>query len=336
MSSPLRPVEQLSRFLTRLAAVIAVLVTFLPPLSYLAYAWQEADNGLEHHSELQATIVTRFVTRNPGVWHYTRERLMEGLVGFAMPDQRTMVIDNARRTIGEFGPAPLKAPVFAREAPFHEFGVPAGVVRTETSMADNLKTAGLILVLSGALGVLVFVPLRRVPLAALADSVRRLEESEERFRRLTELSADWYWAQDTEHRFTFVSSGAKRSGFDVTAPIGRTHWEMGAGIPLEAWSEHRCLLDARKPFRDFEYATHSAAGDERWISISGEPTFDAQGRFSGYQGTARDQTPQRRAENILRNQKEVLHDMVERKTAELRAALEHSQRLREDLERPKK
>jgi PAS domain S-box-containing protein len=206
-------------------------------------------------------------------------------------------------------------------------------VRTEASMADTLKAVGLILMLSGVLGILVFVPMRRVPLAMLTESVRQLEESKERFRRLTEMSSDWYWKQDTEHRFTSVSSGAERLGIDVAACLGRTRWETGTGIPLEAWAEHRCLLDARQPFRDFEYAIHSTAGEERWISTSGEPTFDARGSFAGYHGTARDQTLRRRAESILRNQKEMLNEMVERKTADLQAALESSQQSQKGPER---
>jgi len=191
-SSSSIPVAQVNSFLTRLAIAIAVLVSLLPPLGYLAYAWTETTEGLAHHSVIQATLVSRYVMRNPDVWHDTRERLLESLTGFAMPDQHTLVIDNFQQTIGELGPRQLKSPVLTGEAPFYEFGVPAGVVRTEISMAETLNKASLVLLLSGVLGALVFAPMRRVPLAALTESVRRLVRSEERFRRLTELSSDWY------------------------------------------------------------------------------------------------------------------------------------------------
>jgi PAS domain S-box-containing protein len=331
MSSSSVPVEQVSRFVTQLAIGIAVLGTLTPPLGFLAYAWKEATEGLVHHSEIQAMLVSRYVTRNPEVWHDTRERLLESLTGVAMPDQHTIVIDNSQQTIGELGPLLLKTPVLSREAPFHEFGVAAGIVRVEVSMAETFSTASVILLLSGLLGALVFAPMRRIPLAALRDSVRRLVRSEERFRRLTELSSDCYWEQDKDHRFTSISDGAKRSGFDVEASLGRTLWEIATGTSLEAWAEHRRTLDARTAFRDVECAVRNDAGEEIWISSSGEPTFDEQGHFAGYHGTARDQTLRRRTESILRNQKDMLNEMVEQKTADLQNALETSQQLQKQL-----
>jgi PAS domain S-box-containing protein len=326
MSSSSVPIEQVSRLVTRLAIGIALVGALTPPLGYLAYAWKEAAAGLEHHSEIQATLVSRYVTRNPEVWHDTQERLLESLTGFAMPDQHTIVIDNAQQTIGELGPALQKTPIIVREAPFHEFGVAAGIVRVEVSMAETSKIASVIFVLSGLLAALVFAPMRRIPLAALRDSVRRLVRSEERFRRLTELSSDWYWEQDRDHRFTVISDGAGRSGLDVEASLGQTLWEIASGISLEAWAEHRRNLDAREIFRDFDCVVRTAAGEEIWISCSGEPTFDEQGHFTGYRGTARDQTLRRRTENILLNQKEVLNEMVEHRTKELRAALEQAKK----------
>ena len=43
---------------------------------------------------------------------------------------------------------------------------------------------------------------RRDRLATLA-----LRVSEERFRHLTSLSADWFWETDAEHRITWLSGG---------------------------------------------------------------------------------------------------------------------------------
>jgi PAS domain S-box-containing protein len=328
------PVDQVGRFLTRLAAVITILVTLLPPIGFLVYARQEIVEGLEHHSIFQATAVTRFVTRNPDVWQDSRERLLESLISLTVPLQHTIVIDNAGRVIGEINPAiALEWPVLASESPFHEFGQPAGIVRTAASMAHILKMAFAILIVSGLLGLLVFIPMRRVPLAALTNSMRQLERGEERFRCLTEMSSDWYWEQDCAHRFTSVSSGAERSGLNGVAIVGRCLLDIGSSISQEERAEHSQLLESKQAFRNFEFALQTTAGEERWISVSGAPVFDEQGAFIGYAGTARDETLRRRAENILRNQKEVLHEMVVRKTTNLQEALETSQQLREMLEK---
>lgn len=331
-TSSFAQVEQIRRFLTRLATVIALLITLVPPVAYLANVWEDVAADLKHHSQLQAILVGRFVARHPEIWRDSRERLMEGLIGFGTAAQRTVVIDDSGQPIGETGPGSLTSPVIAREAVFFEFGVAAGVVRVETSMADNLKMANLIFLLSGLLGMLVFAPMRRIPLAALTDSVHRLARSEDRFRRLTELSADWYWEQDTTHRFVALSDGADRAGLDVRAALGKTRWEIGAGISDEAWAEHRCTLDARVPFRDFECTVRRADGEEVWISSSGEPTYDAQGKFAGYHGTTRDQTMRHQTENILRHEKALLDERVVQRTAELRAKLDSAQQRLNELE----
>ncbi|MEW6688852.1 MAG: PAS domain S-box protein [Pseudomonadota bacterium] len=130
-----------------------------------------------------------------------------------------------------------------------------------------------------------------------------VRESEARFRSLTELSSDWYWEQDAEFRFTSFSGGegAWKWGADQGNQIGRRRWEMQGIVPLStSWEEHRAVLDARQPFRDFEYMRVGSGGERRYVSASGEAVFDAEGRFTGYRGTARDITDKVAAQNALR------------------------------------
>ncbi|HSU77200.1 MAG TPA: EAL domain-containing protein, partial [Burkholderiales bacterium] len=51
-----------------------------------------------------------------------------------------------------------------------------------------------------------------------------------------------------------------------------------------------------EPFRDFEMQRPAPDGGTRWLSISGEPVFDATGRFKGYRGVGRDINERKRAE----------------------------------------
>jgi len=331
-SNPSAPLCQVSQFVNRLATVIALLVTFVPPVGFLAYSWKEVTEGLAHHSRLQATVVTRYIARNPEIWHDTRERLTERLIEFAMPDQRVTIIDNRQQVIGEHGPSNLRQPLITDIAPFHEFGVPAGIVRTEISTADNLETASIILLFSGLLGVLIFAPMRRIPLAALAESLKHLERSEERFRRLTEMSSDWYWEQNDKHCFTQISNGLDQSGIDVNALIGRPIEKIASDVSAESMRGLQQKLNNRESFRDFEFALQATDAASVWISCSGEPTFDDNGAFTGYHGTARNESLRRCTENILRNQKEVLAQMVEVKTANLQNALDRSHEMQKEME----
>ena len=130
-----------------------------------------------------------------------------------------------------------------------------------------------------------------------------------RFRRLTQLSSDWYWEQDAAFRLTFMSSYIdERTGLDASSYLGRKRWEQPALNLTEAdWERHRAQLERREPFRDFEIQRAASDGRSVWLSLSGEPVFDGRGRFKGYRGVGRDVTPQKRAEQMLRLEHQVAH-----------------------------
>src|SRR3972149_11654274 len=91
--------------------------------------------------------------------------------------------------------------------------------------------------------------------AELETANSSLRESEMRFRSLTEMSSDWYWEQDRELRLTFLSSGFDRhSGTSSDKLLGKRRWEEPTKFPLRGtWVEHRAVLEAHQPLRDFEY-----------------------------------------------------------------------------------
>lgn len=145
---------------------------------------------------------------------------------------------------------------------------------------------------------------------------RALRESETRFRALTEMSSDFYWESDAEHRLTQRGSAAADPGrvslFRQGAQIGKRRWEVPYLSPdEEGWRAHRAVLDAHRPFRDFELSRLGDDGTERFISISGDPVFDAAGRFTGYRGVGTDITARKRAEQALRRAIEELRQFTD-------------------------
>jgi len=155
------------------------------------------------------------------------------------------------------------------------------------------------------------------------EAERALRESEERFRSLTMLSSDWYWEQDAELRFTSVSGDVSaRTGLSAAEHLGRTRWDLPAlNVTESRWQEHRDLLEARRPFRDFLMRRPDRDGRQHWVSISGEPRFDAEGRFAGYRGVGRDVTAEVQAEHEIRRLNESLERRVRERTAALEVAL---------------
>ncbi len=126
-----------------------------------------------------------------------------------------------------------------------------------------------------------------------------LHKSESRFRDLTELSSDWYWEQDAQHRFVnVVGDNFLSRGVVTESYIGKTRWDSGIlGVTAEQWEEHRRCVQAHQVFRDFEYQRIDANGRTFWMSVSGMPMFDAEGEFCGYRGVGRDISEHKRRED---------------------------------------
>ena len=131
-----------------------------------------------------------------------------------------------------------------------------------------------------------------------AQAQQQLAESEKRLRSLTALSSDWYWEQDAQLRvIRFEGRGVGRSGAQLAPALsGRCLWEVKGLVPGSSdWDAHRAVLERREPFRDFEVVYRDAKGEMVHISANGDPIHDADARFTGYRGTARDVTVYKQA-----------------------------------------
>jgi diguanylate cyclase (GGDEF)-like protein len=112
---------------------------------------------------------------------------------------------------------------------------------------------------------------RRISATSAADA---------RFRALMRLSSDFYWETDAAHRLKRLVEGAAEP------------------LPREAWPAPAPTMAARLPFRDLQFS-RGHANDQRYYSLSGEPVYDAGGRFRGYRGLGRDITERKRVEHTL-------------------------------------
>ena len=128
-----------------------------------------------------------------------------------------------------------------------------------------------------------------------------LAESEKRFRGLTELSADWFWETDAEHRVVWLSGGAPVSTFFGHTPTyGKRFWEIPqVEVEPGALEAHLERLERQLPFFDLEIARADERGARQIHIVSGQSRLGPQGRFLGYRGVGRDITEQRSAERKL-------------------------------------
>ena len=123
------------------------------------------------------------------------------------------------------------------------------------------------------------------------ERTAELHHSETRFRRLTELSSDWYWEQDENGEFTKIFGPVfEMLGIQIDDVLGKTKGDQRSN-----WDQpEREILDAnlaaRRPFLDFVYSRTNPDGSRQYLMVSGEPMFDPSGRFSGYRGIGKDVT----------------------------------------------
>ena len=147
--------------------------------------------------------------------------------------------------------------------------------------------------------------------SARIEAEAALKQSEERFRRLTALSSDWYWETDAQYRFSAVTGRERRTDFERDTVIGFRRWERAGLQPVGfTWDEHKRDLDLRKPFAHLVLIHQGADGGRAYWAISGEPVFDREGRFSGYRGVGSDISQRYRAHALREGEKELFEQLA--------------------------
>lgn len=193
--------------------------------------------------------------------------------------------------------------------------VPAGPFLAN-SRQQNAKLGLGIFLLLVAVGLYISV-LHFRQLAERETAQAQMKESRERFRDFAETASDWFWEQDANLRFAYLSGAVyARSGRSVDFHIGKTWREVvTSGVSDEQWQAQEADLVARRPFHDFQFPLTGDDGATRHIRISGRPVFDGDGNFTGYRGTARNVTDEVEAEIELERR-------VKERTAELQIVQE--------------
>jgi diguanylate cyclase (GGDEF)-like protein/PAS domain S-box-containing protein len=240
----------------------------------------------------------RIVLVNPAMLRLFRAERPEQLLGHDVlelmaPQSRELVRERIKRLYERQQTVPLAEVEFLRAD-----GTPFSAEVTAVSFAYAGRPAAQVVARD--------ITARKSAELALLDS-------EARFRSLTELSSDWYWEQDQELRISFHSRGfAQSSGTTSDKLLGKRRWEEPNRIPLSgSWDEHRATLEARRPFRDFEYVRTGDDGKRHFLSLSGMPIFDAAGEFRGYRGVGRNITERKEAEQALRRSEERFRSLTE-------------------------
>ncbi|AJE48386.1 ATP-binding protein [Celeribacter indicus] len=120
------------------------------------------------------------------------------------------------------------------------------------------------------------------------------DRAETRFRDVADISSEWFWEQDDSLRITYLSEGFRRTmDLDPSEFIGRFQGNLMdfRGTEAEEFARVFAKMRARETFHDIVVNFSFVPEKETWIKISGKPSYDEDGTFRGYVGTAEDVTP---------------------------------------------
>jgi PAS domain S-box-containing protein len=172
---------------------------------------------------------------------------------------------------------------------------------------------------------------------------RELTETVQRFRDFAEADTDWFWEMDENLRFSFFSEQFEEAvGTNPAMLIGRDRRQLLVlhGFYVddfcteEDWEQHIQVLEAHEPFQDFRHSRRSESGQILYLSISGKPVFDADGRFRGYRGTGTNITEQVRTEKALRESERQLRLQSDRAEEASRAKSEFLANMSHEIRTP--
>jgi PAS domain S-box-containing protein len=129
-------------------------------------------------------------------------------------------------------------------------------------------------------------------------------KNEERFRDIAENTPGWIWEVDTKGLFTYVAPVIKEVlGYELSEMLGKSFYDLFTPQSRdELKTKAFKIFGSVKAFREFINPCLHKNGDVVWISTSGSPMFDGDGKFSGYRGMNIDITKRKSAEEALAHQ----------------------------------
>jgi len=147
----------------------------------------------------------------------------------------------------------------------------------------------------------------RQDMTKLREAEHTLEQSEDRFRQLANVSSDWLWETNDELKITHMTDGfLDLLGMEASSLLGKS-WELfqsSREVLKPHWQQHLSDLNERREFRDFWFEMPTSDNRGIYIQLNGTPIFDEENVFQGYRGTGTDITEKIKATHELEQARE--------------------------------
>jgi two-component system sporulation sensor kinase C len=153
------------------------------------------------------------------------------------------------------------------------------------------------------------------------------------FRAVADYTYDWESWHSPEGQLLWVNQAvARTTGHSVDECLGMKDYPLPMVVPEDRERIADVLASAqdRTTGENVEFGCLHQGGETRWMSLSWQPMYDAQGEYLGFRTSVRDVTDRRKLRDQLRLHADHLEQLVQERTEKLRQ-LEHRQRQMETL-----
>ncbi|MDR3641781.1 MAG: PAS domain-containing protein [Humidesulfovibrio sp.] len=292
---------------TRLTLLLALVVGFAPALGYWIYTDIRVSTQLKGNLKIQVLALTDFITVQPKTWDVSTDRLLATLDRFAIPENGFRVFDKRNKLLVEVGPKTL-SPYIIFSEPLYAFGLPVGRVEGRESFRKELEIGLVIFALGLGCAWLLWVPIRSLPLTALATAERNLRASAHYQRALLDNFPFLVWLRDMDSRYLAVNTKFLEATGQRTDEklIGETSADLSvSGLAERLRADDRAVL-----------ASGQAVRVEEWVEDGGrrccfeiyKSPVSLDGQIIGTVGYAMDITPRKQNEEKLRETLRMLEE----------------------------
>ncbi len=307
--------DRVSLIITRLAAIVAVLVTISLPLGYGVISLGNFSDILEFEAKVKANALTGLVGSSPDSWMFDEARI-RALISrdlAAFSDERVQVYTAQGTQVTQSGKAP-REPVFMRAYPLKDAERVVGHIEVSSSLRGLIYDTGIAALLGLLLGSAVFTVMRILPLRALRRVTDALFEEKERAETTLHSISDAVITTDAQGHVKFLNPTAEQLlGTTLASARDRALSTVvllvdGTGNGRIEDSLYRALNEAKGV--SCEGSSELCRPDGTTIAVEerSAPIFDQEGRVTGGVMVLRDVSASR--EYIQRRSWEATHDLL--------------------------
>lgn len=202
---------RISRIITQLALMVAVLVAISLPLGYTLTAYEDIRQSLDFKARVKATALDGLIANHPDVWMFAQNRL-QGLVSrepVPLENEQVHVLDSRNQQVLLYGDLP-PWPVLTRSYPLYDAGQQVGRLEVTGSLRTLVQRASIAGLLGLLLGALVFVVVRSLPLRALRRVLAELFDEKERAETTLQAISDAVINTDAHTRIRYLNRSAQQ------------------------------------------------------------------------------------------------------------------------------